>query len=68
MVRSFSAGVDPRRVKGDLQLLRKRSRELKIRIGFCAAQTVVQMCGMQNKAQFPALCTIPFGKRAQQRH
>ena len=58
-----SAAVSTLRVmEGNVELLRESFREGEVGICFVAAQTVVQMGGVQHQAQFPA----PLGESAKE--
>ena len=51
----FGSRVDLDVVEGDVELLSQRPREFEVGVGFVATQAVVEVGGMENEAQFPAL-------------
>jgi hypothetical protein len=51
-------------MEGQIELGSEVAAELKIGIGFCTAEAVMQMCGVEDKAELPAL----FDQSAQQRN
>lgn len=58
----FDGGVDARIVKWNAELRSEIVAKGKILVGFCSAQSVMQMRGMEHEAQFPA----PLVKHAKQ--
>lgn len=60
----FGFGVYAGLVERQIKFGSKVAAELKIGIGFCAAQPMMQMRGVQQQTKFPA----SFDKGAQQRN
>ncbi len=52
---SFGGGVDAGLMEGNIEVFGEGFREGEIGVGFIAAQAVMQMGGVENKAQFPRL-------------
>ncbi len=62
----LGSGVDASVVKWNVELLSEVTGEGQVGIGFVAAETVMEMGGVEDEAQFPARFTIPLDEDTQE--
>ena len=62
----FGGGVDAGVVEGNVELGGEGLAEGEVGVGFFAAKAMVEVRGVEDEAEFPALFMISFGEGAQE--